>query len=295
MLLFTARELVDVLPRFLQCPEESGGATACMGPSAIIRMSFVLACVHAFILCVILFRNTAASVFHDGCWGTKFLMVFGFFIGSLWINNDFFKGYMDFARVVSILFLLVQALLMLVVAYKINEMLVGNYETESSEGIGCSGIIVLILTFLITAGNITWLIFQYIWFSGCSTNNFIITITVVASVASYAVVFFRTREDASILTSSIVVAYLCYLQWSALSSRPNTECNPFENSNANTVLQIVIGTFITMVSLITISTTTRSSDKANLTTRINQPLMEDDEDDHERIDPVTKADGRILQ
>jgi hypothetical protein len=107
MLLFTARKLVDILPSFLQCPNESGGATACMGPSAIIRMSFVLACLHVVIFCVILARNTAASIFHDGCWAAKFIIVFSGFIGTLWIENSFFKGYMDFARVVSILFLLV--------------------------------------------------------------------------------------------------------------------------------------------------------------------------------------------
>lgn len=211
LLLFTARHLVYVLPHFLQCPDESGGATACMGPSAIIRMSFVLACLHAFILCVILARNTAASIFHDGCWGAKFLIVFAFFIGTMWIDNEFFRGYMSFARIVSIAFLLVQALLMLVVAYKVNEALVGNYESESTSGLGCSGVIVIALTAIITIGNIVWLVFQYIWFSGCPTNNVIITITLAACVASYAVVFFRTREDASILTSSIVVAYLLYL------------------------------------------------------------------------------------
>lgn len=183
---------------------------------------------------------------------------------------------------------------MLVVAYKVNEILVGNYQVESSDGLGCSGVIVIILTVLLTGGNITWLIFQYIWFSGCTTNNIIITITLVASIASYVVVFFKTREDASILTSSIVVSYLCYLQWSALSSRPNEDgCNPFENSNANTVLQIVIGTFITVVSLMTISTTTKS-EKDNLMTSINHHMMEEEEDNHMRIDPVIKPDGRTL-
>lgn len=101
-----------------------------MGPSAIIRMSFVLACFHVLVLCVILARNTAASIFHDGCWGTKFLIVFSFFIGTMWIDNSFFQGYMAFARAISIVFLLVQALLMLVVAYKVNETLIGNYEQE---------------------------------------------------------------------------------------------------------------------------------------------------------------------
>jgi len=182
-----------------------------MGPSAIVRMSFVLACFHLLIFLIILGRNTAASVFHDGCWGFKFLFVLAFFIGSMWIPNSFFIGFMGFSRLVSIGFLLVQALLMLCVAYSVNELLVGNYEKEGTNGVGCSGVIIIAITVLVSIGNITWMAYQYIWFSGCATNNIIMTVTVVASVASYAVVFFRTREDASILTSSIVVSYLLYL------------------------------------------------------------------------------------
>lgn len=85
--------------------------------------------------------------------------------------------------------------------------------------------------------------------------------TLAASIASYTIVFFKTREDASILTSSIVVAYLLYLQWSALSSRPNDVCNPFEFSSKNTVLQIVVGAFVTIISLLTISASTQKADK----------------------------------
>jgi hypothetical protein len=207
-----------------------------MGPSAIIRMSFVLACFHAVVFLAILARNTAAAIFHDGCWGFKYLIVFTAFIISLWIPNSFFSGYMEFSRIVSILFLLLQAMLMLVVAYTLNETLVGNYESESTDGLGCSGVIVIGITGIFTIGNIVWIIYQFIWFSGCATNNIIMIVTLVAAVMSYGVIFLRTREDASILTSSIVVAYMLYLQWSALSSRPNDQCNPFGTSSTNTVL-----------------------------------------------------------
>jgi Serine incorporator (Serinc) len=112
-------------------------------------------------------------------------------------------------------------MLMLVVAYTINDTLVGNYSAENVDGLGCNGIIIIFITAVFTIGNVVFAIFQYIWFSGCSTNVVIMTITVISSVASYVVVFFRTREDASILTSSVVSAYLFYLQWSALASRDN--------------------------------------------------------------------------
>ncbi|CDW86304.1 membrane protein [Stylonychia lemnae] len=293
-LLFSAKKLVDILPHFLQCPDQSGDDSACMGPSAIIRMSFVLMCFHVLVLCIIVTRNQCASIFHDGCWGMKFISVLIFFIITMWIPNSFFEGYTQFARIVSIIFLMLQALIMLVVAYKINEVLVGNYERENTSGLGCSGVIIIVLTAIITAGDITWAIFQYIWYHGCGYNNVIITITLVASISFFVLVFFRTREDASILTSSIVVSYLLYLQWSALASNPNEECNPFQESAVNTTMQIIVGLIFTFFSLIIISSSTKKSDATNLTTQMNQPLIEDEEDNHERVDPVVKKDGTQL-
>lgn len=156
ILLFTIKHFVDILPHFMQCPDVSGDGSACMGASAIIRMSFVLACFHLVVFLVILARNTAAAVFHDGCWFTKSMMVLGFFIGTMWIPNWWFQGYLSFARYISIIFLIYQALLMLVVAYKINETMVGNFEREQG---GCSGGVLIGLTVFITLINITWGVF----------------------------------------------------------------------------------------------------------------------------------------
>jgi len=45
---------------------------------------------------------------------------------------------------------------MLIVAYKINETLVANYEEDES---GCSGAILIGLTLIILGANITWVVF----------------------------------------------------------------------------------------------------------------------------------------
>lgn len=51
-------------------------------------------------------------------------------------------------------------MLMLIVAYKINSGLLANYEKEApSNGLGCSGTIIVLITLLFTAGNITWAVF----------------------------------------------------------------------------------------------------------------------------------------
>jgi len=107
IVLLLVRGIIDYFPHWLQCPVPSGDKTECLGPSAIVRISFVLAVFHTIVFFIILFRNTMAALFHDGCWGIKFLLVLAAFIGTLWIDNEFFKGYMSFARYVSIPFLVV--------------------------------------------------------------------------------------------------------------------------------------------------------------------------------------------
>lgn len=209
-------------------------------------------------------------MFHDGCWSFKFLAVFLAFSGSLFIPNSFFQGYMDFARFVSEGFLLAQALLMLVTAYKINECLIRNYEQEAG---GLSGAVVVALTLLLTGGNITWIIFQYKWYSGCGGNVALMTVTAAFVAGFYVIVLFRTREDASILTSSIVATYVLYLQWSALASNA-AECNPFLHSSVNTTMQIVAGLGFTLLSLLIIAGSTKKEEKATLSERVNGPLME---------------------
>jgi hypothetical protein len=98
---------------------------------------------------------------------------------------------------------------MMEVAYKINEKFVSNYESE--KGFGCSGAILIFLTVVFTIGNVTWTVYQYIWFKDCSSSLTMMIITTIVNILFYGLIFLRTREDASIFTSSVVVAYVLYL------------------------------------------------------------------------------------
>lgn len=93
-------------------------------------MSFILTIFHAFIFIITLARNEMAGAFHDGCWGFKSLLVGGLYVGSFWIDSSFFNGFATFSKYVSVVFLIYQALLMLVVSYKINGTLVSNYAKD---------------------------------------------------------------------------------------------------------------------------------------------------------------------
>ena len=88
------------------CPEASGDGSACAGASALIRLSWSLAIFHIIMLIITCLRNDFAAAFHDGCWMTKFFIVAGVLVASLWIPNDpVMDGYLEFARIVSVFFL----------------------------------------------------------------------------------------------------------------------------------------------------------------------------------------------
>ena len=142
------------------CPEAAGGGNACAGASALIRVSWSLAIFHIIMLIICSLRTDFAAAFHDGCWGAKFLIVSGIFIASLWIPNDpVINGYMEFARVVSVLFLMYQALLILLLAYSLNDLLISNVDKEGGSAFTCSGIILILIFSITTIGNIVWLVY----------------------------------------------------------------------------------------------------------------------------------------
>lgn len=90
----------------IECPASSGSGDACFSASGLVRISLSLAAFQFVILCVVLFRNDAAAVIHDGWWGLKFFIVGGLFVGSMWIPNyPLIIGYMKFARIFSVIFL----------------------------------------------------------------------------------------------------------------------------------------------------------------------------------------------
>lgn len=44
-------------------------------------------------------------------------------------------------------------------------------------------------------------------------------------VGFYLLNLLKSRKDGSVFTASIVSAYISYLGWSAMASRPDEECN----------------------------------------------------------------------
>jgi len=161
---------------------------------------------------------------------------------------------------------------MLIVAYKINDTLVSNYQADTG---ACSGIILMGTTLVISGGNLYWIIQQFLDFS--CYNYYIMSTTVVGIVLMYGLVLTRPRKDASVLTSSIASFYCLYLQWSALSSDQDSQCNANYDTAKNTTSQIVIGLGFTVAVLVIISGSTKTNEEESATASVGAHIIENDE------------------
>lgn len=273
MLLFTAKDIFGHWIKFIHCPENN---TACFGMSAVFRMSFILVLFHLLVFIVAVTRTKIASVFHDGWWTFKFLLVLASFIASFYIDNSFIEGYVMFARITSAFFLIYQGITILGLSYIINNAMVDYW--ANSDG-SCVGIIMIIITALIYGLDIVFLVFQFIWFKGCAINVIILCIVIFFGIAFTVLVVLKTREDSSILTNAFVLSYALYLSWSAMASRPDESCNPFIHSNGNTIYQIALGLLFTLVTLFSVSVMTKSEDSK--VPMMSAPLVENEETDEE--------------
>lgn len=72
----------------------------------------------------------------------------------------------------------------------------------------------------------------------------------------------RAREDASILTTGLAGLYFIYLQWAALSSYPDEDCNVNFGKSSNAAAQICIGIAVTVFALFMMSGFTDTGDDA---------------------------------
>ena len=141
--------------------------------------------------------------------------------------------------------------LLIITSYTVNERLVKKYEESGS---CCSVVTLLGSSIILLAGTIVFLVFQFIWFSGCGGNIGILVVTCVIIVVFFILNLIKTRKDGSVFTAGLISIYIAYLGWSAMASRPDEECNPFKESVPNLISQIVVGATFTFFSLFSIST-----------------------------------------
>ena len=149
------------------------------------------------------------------------------------------RGYAWFARIAGALFVVLQQVILLDVAYTINDMWL---EAERL-------VQLLVASIFLLASSLTVIGLLFWQFSGpgCSNNEAILSITLILVVA---VTIFQVfvSEEGNLLVSAFMAAYATYLAYSAVALNPDLDCNPTISTSYQTISE-VIGIIITVTSL----------------------------------------------
>jgi len=184
-------------------------------------------------------------------WPAKFCIYLLLVLASIFMSNKpWFLGiFLHLGRVGAMVFVVVQSVIVIDLAYNWNDSWVGKADRADRESYGqgkkwLQATIAVCAAFYLLA--ITGIGLLYHFFSGCGENTVIITLTLVGIVGVAAVQL--SGVDGSLLTSSAISLYAVYLAYSAVSKNPHSVCNP-QLGNDNNPLDIVMGLVLTALSL----------------------------------------------
>lgn len=184
-------------------------------------------------------------------WPAKYCIYLLMVLGSVFItNNPWFTGvFLHFSRFGAMVFIVIQQVILLDLAYNVNEYAVGKAdECDRLEwGSGAKWLkatISICLIFYILAFVGIGLLYHF--FSGCAGNTAIITMTLIGFLA--VTILQLSGTEGSLLTSSVISLYVVYLGYSAVSKNPHEVCNA-QLVQENNPYDIAMGLFLTALSL----------------------------------------------
>lgn len=219
----------------------------CKGHAGVYRIGFAASLFFVFAALVSSVKRTANRI----GWGPKYMLfIVGCFF-TIFIDNDplFNDVYLNLARIGASLFIVLQNVILIDMAYNWNDAWVINADTaERENGVGAGnkwltailGVAVFMFCFSITSIGL-----MYHYYGGCDVNEAFISITLIMIVTITGVQL--SGEDGSLLTSAVISGYAAYLAFTAMSKNPDDDCNP--RLGENNALGIFIGVGFTLVSL----------------------------------------------
>lgn len=147
-------------------------------------------------------------------WPAKYVLFFFLVLATCFIPNEplFTPIYLNIARVGAIIFILIQQIIFVDVAYNWNDSWVVKSDTAEAEEAGSGKkwlVAILVSCAILFAGSITCIVLLFFYFGGCSSNEAFIAITLVMSVVITAVQLIG--GEGSLLSSAVMTSYATYL------------------------------------------------------------------------------------
>jgi hypothetical protein len=224
----------------------------CKGDAAVFRISFILTLF--FLLMGLL--SLVSDAAHRGYWFFKILVLVAGLVGAFFMPDSVFdnSGYAWAARIGSVIFLILQILVLVDFAYQWNEDWVAKaYQgalTEYDEATNKNWLVaILTCALLLYLGTVASFALLYVYYASCPTGVAFITVILLLTAAVTAISLFRDKlvgVEGAVLPAAVVAAYAVFLVWSALQSNPDTTCRPLSSQDAGS---IVVGALWATITL----------------------------------------------
>ncbi|KAE9138836.1 hypothetical protein PF010_g812 [Phytophthora fragariae] len=229
------RDLLSSFGTFSDCDETD--SASCQGNQMIFRASFSISMF--FLMRALLSRfgwvQPRARAIKILMW-VEVPVLIALLVGSFYIPNSFFDGYVPFTRVASGFFILFQIFSIVSVSYQVRDTLLDGIErAEKAEAQGetrrdfCAGSVCLwktvfigvcALSLVCIGSGITYL---YMRFADCDLGLAFTTITIVAA-ALLLIACVSPWIEVGLLPPCAISAYLVLMCWQALVSNPVKSC-----------------------------------------------------------------------
>jgi len=220
----------------------------CAGNTGVYRVCACTLLFFLFAALVVRFKPTA----NREAWPAKYVLFVFLCALSIFVPNApyFLPIYVIIARIGAGIFILMEQVILIDIAYNWNESWVEKAnQAEFEEGLPDAGqkwlSAILISCAFLFLGSLATIIFMFVEFNGCSANIAFISITLI--LIMIITVTQLTGEQGSLLSSAIMASWATYLCFSAVTKNPNEQCNPY--LYRNDISGIVMGLIIALIGL----------------------------------------------
>ena len=206
---------------------------ACIGVSAVLRTSFTLTLFHLLLFLVCLCGGDVVSALNEGAWPLKIIVVMAFFVLTLFMPTNFFKGFGYVAMVASFLYLIYQMILIIDMAYSWNSNWVGKYDVSNSGSGGnttCWAVIIITATVLTFGAAILIYVLLYLYEASSVADYIVISAPIVAGVVYTGLTVSPIVKGGSIFTCGLILLFQSFLTASVQLSRPDSKSDATSKS-----------------------------------------------------------------
>lgn len=221
-------------------------SSRCLGNQGIYRISMALAIFFLLMMILVAINNR----WHATLWLPKIFAIVALCIGFFFVsNNKVFTVWAEISRFVSILFLILQIIVLIDFTYTWNAKWVAKEWYKP---------ILFVCAALYITSIVFWGFF-FKWFADspmsdqpCHVPKFFISFTIILCIAITILSISGLNEHSALLPSACTTAYATFLLYSSLTSDPST-CNSTRSQSSSTgvqIAQLIIGILIAGFSVV---------------------------------------------